>query len=90
MNADAVVKVLFGLLISILGFMGVDTLRRIRHLENDTLRRADLANLQTQLASEHADNKQDISANSQRLSGIEDSVRGVHARIDDLFKALAK
>jgi hypothetical protein len=90
MNADAIIKILFGLLMAILGWMGIDTLKRIRHLEGDTLRKSDLTALQAQLAQEHQDNKGALADNSERLSGVEDTVSGVHRRIDELYRALVK
>lgn len=90
MNADYIIKTLFALLMGVLGWMGIDAMRRLQHLEADTLRKSDLASLKEQLAQEHRDNKQTISDNSDRLSGIESSVTGVHRRIDDLYKALVK
>lgn len=90
MNADYILKTLFAILMAILAWMGVDAMKRLQHLERDTLRKADLENLQKQLAQEHTDNKENITGNSQRLTGIESSVSGVHRRIDDLFKALVK
>lgn len=60
MSADAIIKTLFGLLMAILAYMGVDALRRIHLLESTYLRKSDLDDLKAQREEEHRENRSDI------------------------------
>lgn len=91
MNADTIVKTLFGLLMAVLGYMGIDAMRRLHHLENDTVRKSDLKELKQQLADEHEENRDNLKSATEEtrdgLKALTDAVTGTHRRIDEFINS---
>jgi hypothetical protein len=71
--------------VAILTFMGRDVLKRLNHLEDTTVSKDDLDALETRL---NFNNDRMHRENSKRLDGIETGTRGIHERIDDLYRDL--
>lgn len=83
MTSDGIIKVLFGLLLSILGYMGIDALKRINHLERTTVSKDDMGALLKRLADEHGENRQSFR---DVMELIQDQSR----RIDDALASIPR
>lgn len=71
----------------LLAYMGRDALKRIEHLENTSVSKTDLENLEDRLNSRSDEMHGD---NGKRLEGIATGIRETHGRIDDLYRDLMK
>jgi len=77
------IQLLLLVLMAVFSWIGKNAMKRLEHLESDTLRKSDLARMEERQAARHLEN-------SGRLDRIEGSVTGTHKRIDDIFTELLK
>ncbi|HEY1900762.1 MAG TPA: hypothetical protein VGG49_13320 [Steroidobacteraceae bacterium] len=96
MNADTIVKAVLGALVAVLGafvallsYLGGDAMKRLHHLEGDTVRKSDWEALKKQLRDEHVENRETIKAAAEKtrdnIKELTDAVTGTHRRIDEFM-----
>lgn len=80
-----VVAILMSVVTGLLGFLGRDVLKRVKHLEDTKVGKDDLAKLEKSMSEQrrsmHAENK-------ERLESIGEGVTRTHERIDQLYRDL--
>lgn len=76
---------LMAIVTAILAYMGRDVMARVKHLEDTTVKKQDLKELEARLSKQTSHNH---AENSDRLKGIEAGIRETHGRIDDLYRDL--
>lgn len=84
-NQKAVVDMLLVALMGILTYLGKNALKRLEHLEKDTLRKADLELLRVQLRGEHEENRNTMD---DIRNDVTDLGSNLSTRIDNLFNQL--
>lgn len=91
MNADTIVKGLLTIIMGVFAWLGADAMKRLHHLENDAVRKADMKELKEQLAGEHEENRDNLKSATQEtrdgLKALTDAVTGTHKRIDDFLNS---
>jgi hypothetical protein len=76
---------LMALVTGILAHMGRDVMARVKHLEDTSVKKQDLRDLEVRLNQQTSHNH---AENSDRLKSIETGIRETHGRIDDLYRDL--